>query len=224
MIENVASIQHQITSDKEQKENFEFRAADGRVPGRRGRETRDRLLSATSELLKSTGYRDLRVVDIANEAGNSPATFYQYFPDVEAAVLVLGVQITKICNEELPALIRSSDWKNEPDEAAIKVVEGFLQLWSQYGAVLKVLESGSQEKSDPLRNLRNGLFDGPAEAFVEVADFNGSTQDSKAISGILVSMLVHVSNHQFGLEEWGVERKSLVKTLSRILKQSLVFD
>ena len=66
------------------------RASDGRVPGRRGRATRDKLLGCTAELLEKTSYRDLKVTEIARCAGTSPATFYQYFPDVETAVLELA--------------------------------------------------------------------------------------------------------------------------------------
>ncbi len=47
----------------------ELRAADGRVPGRRGRATRQRLLDRTATMLKSSTYRELKVVDIAREAG-----------------------------------------------------------------------------------------------------------------------------------------------------------
>ena len=68
----------------------ELRAADGRVPGRRGRATRQRLLECTTGMLEAGSYRDLKVIDIAREAGTSPATFYQYFADVEAAILVLA--------------------------------------------------------------------------------------------------------------------------------------
>ncbi len=53
----------------------ELRAADGRVPGRRGRATRQKLLERTAEMLQSTSYRDLKVVDIARGGGTSPATF-----------------------------------------------------------------------------------------------------------------------------------------------------
>jgi AcrR family transcriptional regulator len=50
-------------------------AVDGRVPGKRGRATRERLLACTAELLGKTSYRDLSVIDIAGCAGTSPATF-----------------------------------------------------------------------------------------------------------------------------------------------------
>lgn len=69
----------------------EPRAADGRVPGRRGQATRQKLLDCTADMLRTTSYRDLKVVDIAREAGTSPATFYQYFPDVESAIRTRSV-------------------------------------------------------------------------------------------------------------------------------------
>ena len=68
-------------------------ALDGRALGRRGAQTRRRLLDATAELLETHGIRDLRVVDIARAVGSSPATFYQYFRDVEEAVLALAEEV-----------------------------------------------------------------------------------------------------------------------------------
>ena len=59
---------------------------DGRVPGERGRQTRQRLLDATVELLATTSWRSVKVTDIARQAQTSPATFYQYFANVEQAI------------------------------------------------------------------------------------------------------------------------------------------
>ena len=44
-----------------------LRAVDGRVPGRRGLATRRRLLDTLREMLETTSYRDLKVVDVARE-------------------------------------------------------------------------------------------------------------------------------------------------------------
>ena len=63
---------------------------DGRVPGERGRQTRQRLLDATVELLTTTSWRSVKVTDIARQARTSPATFYQYFGNVEQAIRVLA--------------------------------------------------------------------------------------------------------------------------------------
>ncbi|MGZ6496977.1 MAG: TetR/AcrR family transcriptional regulator, partial [Actinomycetota bacterium] len=87
-----------------------LRASDGRVPGRRGLATRDRLLECTGDLLEKGSYRDLKVIDVARCAGTSPATFYQYFPDVEAAVLELARALSDE-GKALVDLIKDSTWK-----------------------------------------------------------------------------------------------------------------
>jgi len=69
-------------------------AADGRVIGARAYKTRARLLDATNELLEERGALGLRVVDITRQIGSSPATFYQYFQDVEDAILALAEEAT----------------------------------------------------------------------------------------------------------------------------------
>ena len=90
----------------------DLRAADGRVPGRRGRATRQRLLDCTAEMLRTTSYRSVKVIDIAREAGTSPATFYQYFADVEAAILVLAQEMA-LDGERLVRLVAEGSWKGK---------------------------------------------------------------------------------------------------------------
>src|SRR3954447_22949904 len=75
------------------REHDQAVAIDGRALGRRGAQTRRRLLDATAVMLETNGIRDLRVVDIARAVGSSPATFYQYFRDVEEAVLALAEEV-----------------------------------------------------------------------------------------------------------------------------------
>jgi hypothetical protein len=43
-----------------------------------------------------------------------------------------------------------------------------------------------------------------------------------AAAGVLVAMLAHVSNHQVGLERWGVDRSALVATMAGVLRRTLV--
>ena len=68
-------------------------ATDGRVIGRRAIQTRRRLLDVTASLLAERGALDLKVIDVAREVGASPATFYQYFADVEDAILALATEL-----------------------------------------------------------------------------------------------------------------------------------
>src|ERR1022692_1490682 len=84
---------------------------DGRVPGHRGRATRQRLLECTAELLVATPWRSIKVIDIARRAGTSPATFYQYFENVEAAITVLAEELME--GASLLAELVDGDWTEE---------------------------------------------------------------------------------------------------------------
>src|SRR5262252_8897290 len=81
---------------------------NGRPLGPRALQTRRRLLGATDALLAERPVRDVSVVEIARRAGTSPATFYQYFRDVEEAVLELATAAA----EEVPAILEplAADW------------------------------------------------------------------------------------------------------------------
>src|SRR3954463_4396113 len=103
-------------------------ALDGRALGRRGTQTRQRLLDATPRLLEENGLRDLRVVDIARALDLAPATFYQYFRDVEEAVLALSVAVGEETSS-LSALVARS-WSGADGLAVVRrLVEDFITNW-----------------------------------------------------------------------------------------------
>ena len=210
------------TPPSEGPPDIDLRAVDGRLPGRRGLATRKRLLAATASLLETTGYRDLKVVEVAREAGTSPATFYQYFPDAESAVLVLAAELTEVWHYELATLVADGDWIGNPDGAARHASEGFLGFWTAHRAVLGVLDLASTEGDERFRDLRTWLLNGPTAAMVDVAVASGAAGDPMAVAGVLVAMLAHVSNHQVGLERWGVDRSALVATMAGVLRRTLV--
>ena len=118
-------------------------AADGRIPGRRGRETRERLLASTSALLASRAYREVKVVDIARAAGASPATFYQYFSDVEAAILVLAQRAAQD-GAALVAPFQGANWRGRAaTETATSLVDAFLAFWRSHTLVMRVISASA---------------------------------------------------------------------------------
>ena len=198
----------------------EVRAVDGRTPGRRGRATRDKLLQCTGELLDKSSYRDVTVIDIARCAGCSPATFYQYFADVEAAVLVLAEEMASN-GKSLTMLIRDSDWKGKG--AASAVVDAFLELWEKHRAILRVVDLATAEGDLRFQNTRTHLLNEVTVGFRDVIeDFRAAgahPKDAEAMAqaATLVSMLAHVAQHRYGFEFWGIRTDDIRKSLSRIL-------
>jgi len=198
-----------------------LRAADGRVPGRRGRATRQRLLECTREMLATTSYRDVKVIDIAREAGTSPATFYQYFADVEAAILVLAEEMAEQ-GAHLTEIISQGSWEGEAaGRTALELVDAFLGFWDEHRAVLRVMDLATDEGDGRFQKIRVGLLNGITRALAEVtrtSQVGGRVPtgiDPMATAGILVSMLAHVAAHQYGFEFWGIRTADVRASMSR---------
>ena len=136
-----------------------LRAVDGRVPGRRGLATRQRLLECTVELLGTTPYRDLKVTDITRAAGTSPATFYQYFVDLETVLLAVAEQ-TAAEGQQLIELIADRPWKGAAGVASAEgLVDGFIDFWRTHRPTLRVLDLLSTEGDKRFRHLRVVMHD-----------------------------------------------------------------
>jgi AcrR family transcriptional regulator len=185
------------------------RASDGRVPGRRGRATRQRLLERTAEMLRSTSYRDLKVIDIAREAGTSPATFYQYFADVEAAILVLAEDMA-VDAEKLVRVVADGTWKGKAGyQTALALADGFVGFWDQHRPVLRVVELTTTEGDRRFRTIRVQLLNAVT---VELAKVTRAFQDegknlgvdALANAGVVVTLLANVAAHHAGFEAWGM--------------------
>lgn len=192
-----------------------------RTMGRRGQRTRRRLLDSTATLLDAATYREVRVVDIARQAEMSPAAFYQYFGDVEAAVLALAEEMASVCGPELAALVREHPWSGPAAwSTALGVADGFLAVWDRHRAVLRVVDLATDEGDQRFRDLRTRFLREPSEALVEVlaeGSATGVRPDPRAEAGVVISMLAHVAAHHEGLEQWGAPSADLRGSMARVL-------
>jgi AcrR family transcriptional regulator len=201
-------------------------AQDGRAVGKRGAQTRRRLLDATARLLEHHGIRDLRVVDIAREVGTSPATFYQYFRDVEEAVLALASDV----GDEVMPLVALIDepWDGERGlDAPRRLVDGFVDYWDRHRAVLRTRNLAAQEGDVRFREVRNrtlGMFTQRFAAKIEQGQAAGrvAAELSPAAGGAaLVALIERMAAFHIDLEPLGVSRQDLVETTARILRQTV---
>ena len=197
------------------------RAVDGRVPGRRGLATRQRLLDHVAEMLASGSYRDVRVVDVARQAGTSPATFYQYFADVEEAVLALAEEVARAGEDTLVPLVEGPRWRGKAGyAAALAVVDGYLDFWDQHGSVVRVMDLATNEGDARFHQIRSRLFTRFNEALAErVAQERpvGDDIDPRATAGAMTSMLAHVADHRYGFESYGIRTADFRESMGRIL-------
>lgn len=196
----------------------DLRAADGRIPGKRGRQTRDRLLDATAAMLANRGYRDLSVVEIARSVETSPATFYQYFGDVEEAILVLAQRMVDD-GQALRTLVTEANWNGRAArESAEAIVDEFLRFWRHHHAVMRVVDLAIAEGDKRFRTIRNDLLGPVTEGLRDgLAALDRTDHDPAAAASVLVSMLAHMAEHQAGLAAWGVKLEEARETMVGIV-------
>ena len=199
---------------------------DGRVPGRRGLATRQRLLECTAELLVATPWRSIKVIDIARQAGTSPATFYQYFENVEAAITVLAEELVE--GAGVLADVVDGNWSDETSWAtAVAVVEGFMDYWERNRAVFRVVELTTVEGDLRFQGLRVRALNAVTVTLARViANHSGTSgspagSDPMAAAGTLIAMLAQVAGHRYGFEFWGIRTASLVDSQARLLHWSV---
>jgi AcrR family transcriptional regulator len=201
-------------------------AIDGRSLGSRGARTRRRLLDATATLLETHGIRDLRVVDIARRVETSPATFYQYFRDVEDAVLALAGEVGESTAPLLAVVAGAWDGDGALDSARA-LVEGFVDFWDLNRAVLRTRNLAAQEGDQRFRDVRNRAlepFTQGLAAHVRAAQRAGrvAPELSPAAAGAaLVALLERMAAFHRDLEPLGIPRSDLVETTARIIHQTV---
>ena len=202
-------------------------ALDGRSLGKRGAATRRRLLDATAALLETHGVRDLRVVDIAREVGTSPATFYQYFRDVQEAVLALAEEVGEDLAPVGELLARSWD-DGRGVESARELVSTFIEYWDGNRAVLRTRNLAAQEGDERFRVVRvqslKPLREGLAVKVEESQRAGRVTTGIKPIAAAaaLVALMERMAAFHTDLEPWGVSRADLVETTAQIVHQTVM--
>ena len=192
-------------------------ALDGRALGKRGAATRRKLLDATAEQLESSGLRDLRVVDIARAVGTSPATFYQYFRDVEEAVLALAEAV----GEQTAPLVELLDppWRGDEGlESARRLVDGFLVYWDAHRAILRTRNLAAQEGDQRFRDVRNASLQPITQGLSrQVAAHRVEGIAPYAAAAALVAMMERMAAFHVDLEPYGATRAEVVETTARIV-------
>jgi AcrR family transcriptional regulator len=127
---------------------------------RKTERTRLRLLAATAARLEAGEERsDLRVSDIATEAGVAHGTFYRYFPDRRAAVEALVADFTDFLGERL-GLVR--DGAPASPERVRAATLAYVRLFRANVGLMRCLmdpgpdSAGFRERFHALNRLWNG--------------------------------------------------------------------
>ena len=174
-------------------------------------------------MLRTSPYRDVKVIDVARKAGTSPATFYQYFPDVEGAVLEIAGQLAAE-GTGLAELLDGRSWAGRAGwQTAQDLVEGFLDFWRRNEAILRVIDLGAAEGDKRFSKIRMKILSSVHNSLTESVkglQARGRIDpevSAPAVSGSLVAMLAAVASHQKALQTQGVKQAELKPHLALLV-------
>ncbi len=206
--------------------NTHVTASDGRVIGARAMRTRRRLLDATLKLLRERGALDLRVIDVTREVGSSPATFYQYFADVEEAILALAEEATNEVEEM--RIYLAPDW-NEAEGAVLahQLVSAFMDYRDRNQTLLRVRDLKAAENDQRFRSLRQRSYAGLiADLIAKVHQgkaagrIPGDTSSFTAACGVM-AMLEQLGAFQAEIRGRSLSRDAMVGTIASVVLHTI---
>ena len=199
----------------------EVLAADGRVIGSRALATRRRLLDTTADLLARHGVLDLRVVDITREIGISPATFYQYFGDVDAAILALAEEAIED-EKPLVEFLRPAWTRADGLDRARAFVDAYMAYWDAHSAVLRVRNLKAEEGVKAFREVRsdaNLLIIATLKEMVADGIASGRLDkdlDPFTTAAAIIAMFERLLGYQNEMSKRGSSRAHIRETLAHI--------
>jgi AcrR family transcriptional regulator len=204
----------------------QVRTVDGRVAGRRGQATRQKLLDCLSEMLSTSPYRDVKVIDVARMAGTSPATFYQYFPDVEEAILVLADEATDDIEKLHPYI--QTPWNDQDGVGHVQeFVSAFMEYWDQHRVILRVRDLRAEEGDERFWAARRrgyGAIIPELTAKIESAQASGRVSkelNSYAAASAAMAMLERLLTYRSVFRRRGVTKEAMAATLAAILYETV---
>jgi AcrR family transcriptional regulator len=136
-------------------------SADGQPLGERGIRTRQRILEAIGAAIERNGLRGIRLADIAQEVGFKPPAFYQYFSDLDEAILALCAEAGDLAPH---FEVGDEDWGGDHPQGTRPFVEQFFRYWDENRPLLTARHVSIMSGDRRFQDVANESFRPVAEA------------------------------------------------------------
>jgi len=166
------------------------------------------------------------VIDVARAVGASPATFYQYFADVEDAILALASELA-IEVQPISAML-DVDWSGADGlDRAREFVAAYTRFWDDNGPVLRILMLRADDRDERFRTVRRAYSEPFMVAMVtkvhqaQAAGQLASALDAEATAGAVLAALDRLPNYRQNFEKRGTSRDAMIETVARLAHTAL---
>ncbi len=198
----------------------------GQVLGRKGQETRQRLMTATRHLLFTHALVDITAVAIAKAAGTSSASFYMYFDGVQDVLYALALAASEEMSEV--AQLLDSPWDSERfEEESLRLIEALNGVWSRHREVLRYRNLEADRGDPRFEELRMNTYIPFIERFAKlILAVNPATGGRKKSDAYAEATVLHASMERLAgvdpvVMERGLGAKRVNAALARIIVQTL---
>lgn len=168
-------------------------STDGQALGPRGIETRRRILDVMAQLIEQRGIRDLKQADVAREVGFSPPAFYQYFRDMDEALLALCEHVS----EQVPDYrsVGGGAWEQVGETGSREFVESFFEYWDEHRVVLFTRNATLDQGDERYRKIRDDTFQPITRALmtkIEAAQAEGRIDRKLSPRALATTLIVMI--------------------------------
>ncbi|KSQ25058.1 TetR/AcrR family transcriptional regulator [Pseudomonas aeruginosa] len=198
----------------------------GQVLGRKGQETRQRLMAATRRLLFTHPLVDITAVAISKAAGTSSASFYMYFDDVQDVLYSLALEagedmanVSKLLEEPWPV--------ERFEEEALRLIEALNGVWSRHREVLRYRNLEADRGDPRFEELRMNTYIPFIERFAKLilavnpAVGSRKKSDAYAEATVLQAAMERLASTDPVVMERGLGSKRINAAIARIVVQTL---
>ncbi|BBY37997.1 TetR family transcriptional regulator [Mycobacterium mantenii] len=202
-------------------------STDGQPLGQRGIRTRQRILEAVAGAIERQGLRGLRLADVAEDVGISPPAFYQYFNDLDEAILALCAEIGGF----LPTFSLDDEGLTNGDgsaESTRAFIARFFEYWEAHRAVLWARNIAVAAGDERFQTIRAEMFRpmvAGIEAFIRAGQREGRVDPSinpVTLGAALTMLLDRMCMLAPQLGEWGTGSvDDLIDALAYIFSRAL---
>lgn len=156
----------------------------GQKLGRKGLETRTRLLAATRALLERAPQTKLNPSKIAREADLASQTFYLYFADVEEALLILCAEAAEDIEPAVAAFNRAGT--SGDTDGVYEFVQAYYDFWDRHRAIFALRNYYSDNDEPRFVELRTACSMPVIDAITNRLHISGGITPSQALARAVV--------------------------------------
>lgn len=155
---------------------------NGQRLGRKGRDTRERILAATNELLAGPPEVQISLSAVARKASLGMTSLYLYFNDLTELLLAVLEPVMATAEESYVSLLRTRWDDAELGDSALAFVRAYHAFWVKHSRVLHLRNSMADRQDERMLMHRVGSAQPIMRLMVEQMDGDLSRPDSPVFS------------------------------------------